>query len=325
VSTWRKIPIATKIYLAILIYLLIMLGGLALLHRTTGTLDLASLRRVLSGGQTGETPQAALSLPSPAPTITVPPGAAWLQANGNIPIFPRPGATSGSVAILESGQVALVVGASPDRQWWALQMPYFQDGLGWVSAGQVQVQNSQAVPVLNAAGGPPLQPTSNKPPPVVKALTNINIRSGPATRFLKVGTLETGQQAEVVGASPDKFWWLILVPGTNQQGWVARDYVIASNVDDVPAVGMQGIGEATLEPGQPFLTALFPTVNVRAGPNLTFAIVGSLSQGQTVPVIGKTADDVWWQIKFPTAPDGQGWVAAAYVQAENVDQVQPIR
>lgn len=325
-STWRRVPLATKIYMVILVYLLLMLGGLAFLKRTTDVVDLESLQRWWRGEGAGQTPVAQLTAPTPAPTITIPPGAAWFQAAGNVPVFARPVAADGPVALLESGEVAIVVGASSDQQWWAIQMPYFQDGRAWVSASQVQVQNPGAAPLLEASGAGPAQATpDNKPRPSVKALTNVNVRSGPATRFLKIATLEAGQEAEVLGVSPDRFWWLVQPPGSDQQGWVARDYVVASNADDAPVVGMQGIGESTLAPGKPFLTALYPTVNVRAGPDLTFAIVGQLAQGQTAVVTGKTSDALWWQIEFPTSPDGVGWVAAAFVQAENVETVPALR
>lgn len=53
-------------------------------------------------------------------------------------------------------------------------------------------------------------------------------------------------------------------------------------------------------------------VNIRSGPGTNFSIIGKLEQGKTAPLIGKSPDDVWWQIAFPTEQES-GWVAAQFV------------
>jgi hypothetical protein len=54
-------------------------------------------------------------------------------------------------------------------------------------------------------------------------------------------------------------------------------------------------------------------LNVRTGPGVAYAIVGGLSQGDVVEVVGKNAAGNWLQILYPTGTEGQGWVAAAHV------------
>ncbi len=67
------------------------------------------------------------------------------------------------------------------------------------------------------------------------------------------------------------------------------------------------------------------TVNVRAGPDVTYAVVGQLNQGQLAEVIGVTRDGLWWAIKYPAAEGGEGWVAAAYVKTENTGSVPVVK
>jgi uncharacterized protein YraI len=57
-------------------------------------------------------------------------------------------------------------------------------------------------------------------------------------------------------------------------------------------------------------------LNVRSGPGTAYPIVGGLSRGDSVEVVGKNATDDWLQIVY----NGQGefngqraWIAAAYV------------
>jgi uncharacterized protein YraI len=55
-------------------------------------------------------------------------------------------------------------------------------------------------------------------------------------------------------------------------------------------------------------------VNVRKGPDYTYDKIGTLDKGQSAVVTGKSADGAWWQIRFPAAPDGVGWVVGQLIQ-----------
>jgi uncharacterized protein YraI len=55
-------------------------------------------------------------------------------------------------------------------------------------------------------------------------------------------------------------------------------------------------------------------VNVREGPALTYNRVGQLNAGQAAPVIGRNADSTWWQIRFPGADAGVGWVLGTLIE-----------
>ena len=61
-------------------------------------------------------------------------------------------------------------------------------------------------------------------------------------------------------------------------------------------------------------TVIGEMANVREGPGTTYAIVGQLKQGDTSQVRGKSADGQWWQIAFPAARSGTGWVFGPLVQ-----------
>ncbi len=50
-------------------------------------------------------------------------------------------------------------------------------------------------------------------------------------------------------------------------------------------------------------------VNVRGGPGLDFAVKSQLKQGDTITIIGKSADGLWWQF------DG-GWVSQTYIKLD---------
>lgn len=54
-------------------------------------------------------------------------------------------------------------------------------------------------------------------------------------------------------------------------------------------------------------------VNVRQGPGTAYAIVAVLAEGQRQTIVGKTADEQWWQVQLDTRT--HGWVYARTMQS----------
>ncbi len=54
-------------------------------------------------------------------------------------------------------------------------------------------------------------------------------------------------------------------------------------------------------------------INVRSGPATGYDKIGTLDRGQSIAIKGKNTDGTWWQVNFPTAPGGVGWVFGAVV------------
>lgn len=260
----------------------------------------------------------------PTPTLPGP----WLIAQVNAEIFAGPGRSYGTVGLLLKGETGQVVGRSENGSWWVIRMPYTEGGQGWVAVDQVLAQNTENLPVIPAPDASPAVATAGEPA-TVRAVTDVNIRAGPATQYEKIGVLRNGQTANILGVSPDGFWWLIAISdASGGQGWVSVDYVVANNAEQVPIFDPQAAAKARIPPtpaaGAPSIVAKV-NVNIRAGPSREFAVLGSLDQGQIAEVIGVSEDGLWWVIKMPSANNGQGWVAAAYVTASNAQGVPIIK
>jgi hypothetical protein len=75
--------------------------------------------------------------------------------------------------------------------------------------------------------------------------------------------------------------------------------------------------------GVPMATAN-DTQNVYSGPGVNYTVEGALMAGQTAQILGVSADGGWWNILFPRAEGGTGWVAAGLVTAENSESVPVI-
>lgn len=82
---------------------------------------------------------------------------------------------------------------------------------------------------------PPPAPTT--PTGRVIGTQVLNIRSGPGTNYPVIGQASNGDEGEIVGRSENNDWWAISIPSLpGGIGWVSADFVLATNVDNVPVI-----------------------------------------------------------------------------------------
>jgi len=178
---------------------------------------------------------------------------------------------------------------------------------------------------------PPTDLPSTQQPytPYLTTTANVNIRSGPGTQYPSYGVPQSGTTFSVDGVSMDRAWWLVAINPNiilTGQGRISTDYADAYFVDNVPVVGAPPLPTdlpvPTPEPNTATATTLEP-LNVRSGPGNTHPSYGKVLSGTTFEVIGKSEDSRFWVVSIPTsiAPDGQGWISAAYCETENTENV----
>lgn len=109
-----------------------------------------------------------------------------------------------------------------------------------------------------------------------------------------------------------------------------KSYTYAQKTDNVPELENPDmpntVNPAVPGTGAPAATALEP-INVRSGPSNAYTSYGQISIGTRLAVIGRSYDSEWLVVNLPTSisPNGQGWVAARYVQAENIGRVPVVQ
>ncbi len=99
-------------------------------------------------------------------------------------------------------------------------------------------------PTLPPAATPTNPPTvtpapTNTPTPLVPLVTvdvTLNVRSGPGVNFERVGKLQAGDQATIVGRSETGWWQISFAGAPEGTAWISGDYGEARNVDNVPLV-----------------------------------------------------------------------------------------
>lgn len=186
-------------------------------------------------------------------------------------------------------------------------------------------ENAPTVPPASA-----LPPTPKPYTPYLITTANVNVRSGPSTEYPSYGVATQGTSFSVTGMSYDGGWWVVAIPTAitpDSQGWISADYANAYYVDNVPIVKPPDLPPdvpvvPTPAPNTATATTLEP-LNVRSGPGNVYPSYGKVPSGTTFEVIGKSEDGRFWVVSIPTsvAPDGQGWISAAYCETENTDNV----
>ena len=252
----------------------------------------------------------------------------------NLNVRSGPGLQFPILGVADEGTTGEILGLSPDGEWYAVKVDtsIFGNGQVWVMGKYVTLSNptGQSLPTIT----PPLLPSKLNVPqpntndPQVTMLETATVRQGPGVEYPVFGVTPTGGRAIVVGNSEDGEWWAIQLE--SQTGWVYKSYTYAQKTDNVPELENPDmpntVNPAVPGTGAPAATALEP-INVRSGPSNAYTSYGQISIGTRLAVIGRSYDSEWLVVNLPTSisPNGQGWVAARYVQAENIGRVPVVQ
>ncbi|PEB50556.1 peptidase P60 [Bacillus pseudomycoides] len=109
----------------------------------------------------------------------------------------------------------------------------------------------------------------------------LNVRSGAGTEHNIISKVKEGQVLQVIGQ--ENGWFKVNVNG--QTGYVSGDFVTTG--------GKQG---TTVQQGTGNYTVNVSSLNVRTGPSTSHTVLGSVSKGQTVQVVGEVQD--WFKVNY---------------------------
>ncbi len=110
--------------------------------------------------------------------------------------------------------------------------------------------------------------------------TNVNFREAPTLNSKKISVLKKGENIKIVGES-GKFY--IAQLGTNQVGYIAKDYIKPAKSAPSGAKVYQSITPK-------MMVVNVASVNLRRGPGTNFSKINKLSKGVSVKSIGIIGD-----------------------------------
>jgi hypothetical protein len=144
-----------------------------------------------------------------------------------------------------------------------------------------------------------------------------NLRNAPNGNI--VTPLHAGDRLDILGRTEDRRWIMVQYRADMDKapitGWVRVSAVdTLADVDELPIVDASAQPPGTIIPaGEAVATATVTAnkLNLRLGPGMDQIIIGQLTAGQTVDVIGRSDNSEWLQVK---SDNGQvGWAAASWM------------
>ena len=123
--------------------------------------------------------------------------------------------------------------------------------------------------------------------PTGKARVNVNVRTGPSMIFPVKGVAEQGDTGEILGLSPDGYWYAVKVPTTligTGIAWVAADYVELTipSGQSLPVITPPLLPPLVSFPAPPQnapQVTMREQATLRSGPTLEFPVYGVAPTG----------------------------------------------
>jgi uncharacterized protein YraI len=129
----------------------------------------------------------------------------------------------------------------------------------------------------------------------------LNIRKAPRLSFPVIGQATRGQTLTLVGRNAGGTW--VEVTGSFGRGWVSAPLIIVTS-------GRIGSLPVTDRSISPFATVVvFPAIQVRSGPSVSFPVIGRLRTGAIVDIIGQNPTSTWLEV---LTPFGAGWIQSQF-------------
>lgn len=152
--------------------------------------------------------------------------------------------------------------------------------------------------------------TPTDPPPTQAVwykvtATALNVRKGPGTNFEVLGLLNQNEVVERLATSSDGAWVQIKRHSDNLTGWCSRQFLVVTSAPTTPP-------PPPLPPMGEWYKVNTSALNVRTGPDTTFAVSGLVYRNEVLQRLATSADGNWLQIKRPY--DGlTGWCSKQYL------------
>jgi uncharacterized protein YgiM (DUF1202 family) len=227
----------------------------------------------------------------------------YAVSSGAVNVRGGPGTGFWIRGTLYLGEVVPITGISPDGAWWYIKATF---GEGWIAGVGVTAYHTESVAVYD-------------PGPIGTVTAGVvNVRYGAGEYSTSLGQVSMGQQVYVLARNADGSW--LQIRWGYGTGWIAARFLTvtglpATVVDD----GSGGMAEPStsavpLTSDTPYALVMATYLNVRTGPGINYAVLGAAYGGETLPIVGRTADSTWYQVETRY---GTGWVSASFVVTRN--------
>lgn len=140
--------------------------------------------------------------------------------------------------------------------------------------------------------------------------TQINVRAETTTASQSLGVIPAFTKIQIIGKESSRNWYKIIY--NESTGWVRAEFVQVDSSAEVEVVEIESSS------GSNRSGVVISGINVRSGAGTEFESIGVLTPKDVVIILGKDSSSAWMQINFQ---GNLGWVAADFLQIENVAEI----
>lgn len=224
----------------------------------------------------------------------------YIVATGDVNVRSGPGLGYSILGTIRKGGTLDSDGTtSVDSRGVAWYRVYYgSNTYGWVSSVWATLYSGGSGSVVQPGGAT-----------YVRATASVNLRSGPGTGYDDIGTLAKGEQVRYLSSSTDSrgnVWYQVQYYSYGT-GWVSSVY------SELVYGTSSGVADTPTNVAGSYVKATNGKSNLRTGPGLGYADVGTMQKGESATYLGSYSTDergvVWYQVRF----EGQtGWVSSRY-------------
>ena len=234
-------------------------------------------------------------------------GAATVKyAKTEVNVRSGPGTNYTVLGYLEKGDAVTATGTVVGN-WTQIQFSKYE--LGYVSSAYLTSSNSSSSSQACPPSGAKFKVCSDCGD-IYYATTDLNVRSGPGTKYSIVGALAKNQQVTRVGKSGN---WYKLLTTDGSTAYASASYLKLYKTGSAPAEKE----ETTQACGYYYATT---GLNVRKGPGTSYKVVDELNKGDRVAYLGKSGN--WYKVR--TARGIVGYCYKSYMSAAAVKPAKPV-
>lgn len=222
-----------------------------------------------------------------------------------------PGQTSAQY-VVTGGSVLIAVEYVEFTSTAFLQVQWSNPGGGGGGGGGVGTVGPTFTPTLIPT--PTITPLPFIPPGSITATVIragvLNVRNAPSLGGVKLGEILRGETYAVVGRDEDARWFLLQLSGG--QAWAWGYYLfIYGNEFNPPVVSGNAVLNMAGFADTGVRVQTTATMRLREHPTVASRQIGRLPWGTFVPVVGRTANNAWYQVVWW---DTVGWVYSPFLK-----------
>mgnify|MGYP003811620125 CR=1 FL=1 len=236
------------------------------------------------------------------------------QTTANLNLRTGPGTKYKVILTIPKGKQ--VTATEKSGSWYKVSYSYTSKGkkytkTGWVSGSYLKKASSSGSSA-SASGTTKITKT------VYQTTANLNMRTGPGTKYKVILTIPKGKQVTATEKSGN--WYKVSYSYTSKgkkytkTGWVSGSYL-----KKVPTSGSSGSASGTTK----ITKTVYQTtanLNMRTGPGTKYKVIFTIPKGKTVSATEKSGS--WLKVSYTYTSKGKsytktGWVSSSYLKEYN--------